>query len=48
MSIKEIYERWLEHANDEIKEELRGYSEKEVEDVYCTIKIPKGWEGINN
>ena len=34
MSIQEKYENWLEHANDEIKEELRGYSEKEIEDSF--------------
>ena len=34
MSIKEKYERWLEHANEEIKEELKGYSEKEIEDSF--------------
>ena len=34
MSIKEKYERWLEHANEEIKEELESYSEKEIEDSF--------------
>ena len=34
MSIKEKYERWLEHANEEIKEELKGYSEKKIEDSF--------------
>ena len=34
MSIKEKYEKWLEHANEEIKEELKGYSEKEIEDSF--------------
>lgn len=34
MTIQEKYENWLEHANDEIKEELRGYSEKEIEDSF--------------
>ena len=31
MNIKEKYENWHEHTNDEIKEELRGYSDKEIE-----------------
>lgn len=34
MSIKEEYKRWLEHANEEIKEELESYSEKEIEDPF--------------
>ena len=34
MSIKEKYERWLEHANEEIIEELESYSEKEIEDSF--------------
>lgn len=34
MTIQEKYENWLNHANDEIKEELRGYSEKEIEDSF--------------
>lgn len=34
MNIQEKYENWLEHANDEIKKELRGYSEKEIEDSF--------------
>ena len=34
MSIQEKYEKWHEHANDEIKEELKGYSEKEIEDSF--------------
>ena len=34
MSIQEKYENWLEHANDEIKEELRGYSRKEIGDSF--------------
>ncbi len=34
MTIQEKYEKWFEHANDEIKEELRGYSEKEIEDSF--------------
>lgn len=34
MEIQEKYENWLEDANDEIKEELRGYSEKEIEDSF--------------
>lgn len=34
MNIQEKYENWLEHANDEINEELRGYSEKEIEDSF--------------
>ena len=34
MTIQEKYKNWLEHANDEIKEELRGYSEKEIEDSF--------------
>lgn len=31
MTIQEKYQNWLEQANDEIKEELRGYSEQEIE-----------------
>lgn len=34
MTIQEKYENWLVHANDEIKEELKSYSEKEVEDSF--------------
>lgn len=34
MDCKEKYKHWLENANDEIKEELRGYSEKEIEDSF--------------
>lgn len=34
MNIQEKYENWLKHANDEIKEELKSYSEKEVEDSF--------------
>lgn len=34
MTIQEKYENWLEHTNDEIIEELRGYSEKEIEDSF--------------
>lgn len=34
MNIQEKYEKWLEHANEEIKEELKGYSEKEIEDSF--------------
>ena len=34
MNIQEKYDNWLEHANDGIKEELRGYSEKEIEDSF--------------
>lgn len=34
MSIQEKYKNWLEHANDEIKEGLREYSEKEIEDSF--------------
>ena len=34
MNIQEKYDNWLEHANNEIKEELRGYSEKEIEDSF--------------
>lgn len=34
MNIQRKYENWLEHANDDIKEELRGYSEKEIEDSF--------------
>lgn len=34
MDCREEYKHWLEHANDEIKEELRNYSEKEVEDSF--------------
>ena len=42
MSIKEKYESWLEHANEEIKEELDSYSEKEIEDSFnekCDLYI---------
>lgn len=34
MNYREEYERWLELANDEMKELLRGYSEKEIEDSF--------------
>lgn len=34
MTYIEKYKNWLEHANDEIKEELRGYNEKEIEDSF--------------
>lgn len=34
MTIQEKYENWLEHANGEIKEKLKGYSEKEIEDSF--------------
>ena len=34
MDCKEKYKHWLAHAYDEIKEELRGYSEKEIEDSF--------------
>lgn len=34
MTIQEKYENWLAYANDEIKEELREYSEKEIEDSF--------------
>lgn len=34
MTIQEKYKNWLEHANDKIKEELKGYSEKEIEDSF--------------
>ena len=34
MNYRDEYERWLELANDEMKELLRGYSEKEIEDSF--------------
>lgn len=34
MSMKAEFERWLEKANDDIVEELRSYSEKEIEDSF--------------
>ena len=34
MNYREEYERWLELANDEMKELLKGYSEKEIEDSF--------------
>lgn len=34
MDVSEVYEKWLEHANEEIAEELKGYSEKEIEDSF--------------
>lgn len=34
MSYREEYERWLEKADDEMKELLRGYSDKEIEDSF--------------
>jgi len=34
MNYREEYERWLELANDEMKELLRDYSEKEIEDSF--------------
>lgn len=34
MNYREEYERWLEKADDEMKELLRGYSDKEIEDSF--------------
>lgn len=34
MSYREEYKRWLELANDEMKDLLKGYSEKEIEDSF--------------
>lgn len=34
MSYREEYERWLEVANGEMKELLKGYSDKEIEDSF--------------
>lgn len=34
MDIRKEYERWLEFASEDIKEELKGYSEKEIEDSF--------------
>lgn len=34
MNYREEYERWLEKANDEMKELLKGYSDKEIEDSF--------------
>lgn len=34
MNYREEYERWLEKADDEMKELLIGYSEKEIEDSF--------------
>lgn len=34
MSYREEYERWLEKADDEMKELLEGYSDKEIEDSF--------------
>ena len=37
MDIRKEYERWLEFASEDIKEELKGYSEKEIEDSFYRI-----------
>lgn len=34
MNILEKYEKWLDLTNEEIKEELRGYNEKEIDDSF--------------
>lgn len=34
MNYREEYKRWLKFANDEIKEELRKYTDKEIEDSF--------------
>ena len=34
MNYREEYERWLVKADDEMKELLRGYSDKEIEDSF--------------
>lgn len=34
MDSKKEYERWLEYASEDIKEELKGYSGKEIEDSF--------------
>lgn len=34
MNYREEYERWLEKADDEMKELLEGYSDKEIEDSF--------------
>lgn len=34
MNYREEYERWIEKADDEMKELLRGYSDKEIEDSF--------------
>lgn len=34
MNYREEYEHWLELANDDIKEELKKYTEKEIEDSF--------------
>ena len=34
MNYREEYNRWLELANDEMKELLKGYSEKDIEDSF--------------
>lgn len=34
MNYRKEYERWLEKADDEMKELLRGYSDKEIEDSF--------------
>lgn len=34
MNYREEYERWLEKADDEIKELLKGYGDKEIEDSF--------------
>lgn len=34
MNYREEYERWLEKADDEMKELLKGYSDKEIEDSF--------------
>lgn len=34
MDIRKEYERWLEYASEDLKDELKGYSEKEIEDSF--------------
>ena len=34
MNIQESYEKWIERTNEEIKEELKGYCEREIEDSF--------------
>ncbi|ELA76792.1 hypothetical protein OGS_02052 [Enterococcus faecium EnGen0002] len=37
MSYKVEYERWCNHANADIVEELRSYSEKDIEDSFGSV-----------
>lgn len=43
MNYKVEYERWLNHANADIIEELRSYSEKDIEDSFYKKFVFRYW-----